>query len=833
MQKETGITEIKQFDARGNCILTIDGEGHSWTAQYDHLNRPVIEIEPKGSRTTWSYQNDTIICGLPDYETTIQRFEAGKCVESLILGWKKDLISYTRFETYPEISAAQEIKEGITTKTYFNTLGQPLRIETGQVITHYHYDACGNPIATIDGKQQTTSHAYDPWGRLITKTLPDGAELTYAYDPDSNLTTFHLPGGLIWRATYDEMGRKTSEKLEVGEESNRQWEYTYENGHIKQAKDPLDRLHHYSYDLAGRLIRETIDKHTRTFTYDARGLLILAEELGDDSTTVKRSYDSTGRLTGEKITLNTEVLQNTHQTWSPGKRTLQIGHHQRHFYTQAGHLQSLETTGMEFAYAYATSGLLIQRANPFYSTHLSYNDSGLPKNITTKFLGASYKESLQWDKTGKLSNYQADGQTPVNKRFNYTPRGQLRSTGSDHFEFDFGKPGRGIRTAAPESKIAPNGLDPFGKILTEESRGKILTTTYDKIGQISTRTLDTGEENYKWDPWGRLIGISSNHFTWKASYDPFGRRLQTIYQEEGKQPLCITSLYDPETEFQEIGVVQSGRTLWKIYGNDTCEALIDETGQAIGLIYDTLNNLVTTISSEQATWNDTAPSPYGFLPLRPLDSSLLGIAKSLAWQSRSIDPTGFIWMGARTYDPASGRFLSPDPIGYPFCHDLYAYANGDPINFNDPDGRFASAVYDTVAPKVISTFNDHRVQGGMRALGGLTEAAIGATFGTLAAPSGVGLIGGGLLVAHGLDNYQAGCYQAFNGRRKDTCTVRALRTAGMSHSNASLTSDAISIFGTAGAGTSLQLSRAAQTVYPSLASTKFMPREKVFSSRGA
>jgi RHS repeat-associated protein len=60
------------------------------------------------------------------------------------------------------------------------------------------------------------------------------------------------------------------------------------------------------------------------------------------------------------------------------------------------------------------------------------------------------------------------------------------------------------------------------------------------------------------------------------------------------------------------------------------------------------------------------------------------------------DPTGFIWMGARYYDPSTGRFLSPDPIGYPACLDLYNYANGDPINYCDPDGRYANHAFAVV-----------------------------------------------------------------------------------------------------------------------------------------
>ncbi|MGE0315708.1 MAG: DUF6765 family protein [Lautropia sp.] len=42
----------------------------------------------------------------------------------------------------------------------------------------------------------------------------------------------------------------------------------------------------------------------------------------------------------------------------------------------------------------------------------------------------------------------------------------------------------------------------------------------------------------------------------------------------------------------------------------------------------------------------------------------------------------------RTYDPHTGRFLQPDPLGYPDGPDAYAYARGDPINATDPSGLY-------------------------------------------------------------------------------------------------------------------------------------------------
>jgi hypothetical protein len=45
----------------------------------------------------------------------------------------------------------------------------------------------------------------------------------------------------------------------------------------------------------------------------------------------------------------------------------------------------------------------------------------------------------------------------------------------------------------------------------------------------------------------------------------------------------------------------------------------------------------------------------------------------------------------------AGRFISPDPKGHAVSLDLYSYANGDPANLLDPDGRFGRNLLDTGA----------------------------------------------------------------------------------------------------------------------------------------
>ncbi|HEY3413121.1 MAG TPA: RHS repeat-associated core domain-containing protein [Armatimonadota bacterium] len=51
--------------------------------------------------------------------------------------------------------------------------------------------------------------------------------------------------------------------------------------------------------------------------------------------------------------------------------------------------------------------------------------------------------------------------------------------------------------------------------------------------------------------------------------------------------------------------------------------------------------------------------------------------------------TGLVVCGHRYYDPATGRWLTRDPIGYSGGINLYGYVGGDPVNGSDPSGYSA------------------------------------------------------------------------------------------------------------------------------------------------
>ncbi|MGA7617538.1 MAG: RHS repeat-associated core domain-containing protein, partial [Thermoanaerobaculia bacterium] len=51
------------------------------------------------------------------------------------------------------------------------------------------------------------------------------------------------------------------------------------------------------------------------------------------------------------------------------------------------------------------------------------------------------------------------------------------------------------------------------------------------------------------------------------------------------------------------------------------------------------------------------------------------------------------YVRARWYDPETGTWLTPDPLGYRDSSNLYSYCHGDPVNRRDPTGQYETDVH--------------------------------------------------------------------------------------------------------------------------------------------
>ncbi|HEY3413108.1 MAG TPA: RHS repeat-associated core domain-containing protein [Armatimonadota bacterium] len=62
------------------------------------------------------------------------------------------------------------------------------------------------------------------------------------------------------------------------------------------------------------------------------------------------------------------------------------------------------------------------------------------------------------------------------------------------------------------------------------------------------------------------------------------------------------------------------------------------------------------------------------------------------WGAYTDAGTGLVLMTHRYYDPAAGRFVTRDPIGYAGGINLYGYVGGDPVTTTDPRGGDGSVL---------------------------------------------------------------------------------------------------------------------------------------------
>jgi RHS repeat-associated protein len=96
----------------------------------------------------------------------------------------------------------------------------------------------------------------------------------------------------------------------------------------------------------------------------------------------------------------------------------------------------------------------------------------------------------------------------------------------------------------------------------------------------------------------------------------------------------------------------------------------------------------TVLATADAAGNIISSTDY-----RPFGSQALGTpSQGPGYAGHVDDPdSGLIYMQARYYDPASGRFLSVDPAtsepGEALAFNRFAYANNNPVSNIDPDGR--------------------------------------------------------------------------------------------------------------------------------------------------
>lgn len=535
------------YDEKEQLASTKDPLGHNVTFEYDNnLNLKIQKGPRPDMQKEWTYD----LVGRP-IEEKIQGSNTNLITKKQYdcLGRVKVLRNCTGNEThytYGRLNMTVTHPDGGEEKKDYTVLGHVIK-ETNPLgeITHKTYNFQGQVTHILYPDATQESFTYTEYGMLASQVDRNGIKTTYEYD------IFDHP---IKQAVYSSSGIL----LKAGAA-------TYSPFHKLSETDVEGVTTVYTYDFAGRKIKEKRDEREILYFYDALGNLVRTEQGDMISLSV---YDLAQNLIETRI-------ENSFGT---------ITFKENYSYDEAGNRISTQTCQGISRTDYAQNLPIRQISPDGHSTSFDYDYKGKFTKITTDPLGVQKCE--EHDQCGRLQEiYIKDPAKNIiqHRVFEYDRAGhQTKSTEliyegnilskSVSNTWEYGPCGRLEKVV--ESGIKKTGYlyDSCGRLSTLlKPDGTELYHEYDALGRLGRLTSSQKDIDYRYsydlkdrmvevfdaalqkttkrayDNSGNLIHETlANGFLLKSCYDPYGRRKALTYPD-GASALFV---YDADKLYQ-------------------------------------------------------------------------------------------------------------------------------------------------------------------------------------------------------------------------------------------------------------------------------------------
>jgi RHS repeat-associated protein len=650
-------TEFSEYDANGNVGRITDQNGVITQRTYDERNRiKTITNLSTTAQTQYFYdaRGNLSYVILPEANRIDFFYNlANKLTE--IKDTLGDKIQYqydvegnrTREETKDPQGSLKKYLD--LTYDAYNNLKKIINPDTNY--TEYTYDGRKNPIAIKDPKNNTTTYTYDPLSRIKQMTQPLSTITGYGYDMQDNQASVTDPNQNTTYYYNDDFGRKN----QANSPDTGIMDYLYdEAGNLIQKMDATGTVVNYIHDALNRLttIQFPSDPNQNiTFTYDSPSVTYgIGRITGrtDPSGSYTFYYDAHGNLIREDKTIG-GVLYTTQYTYNKNNFLTSITYPTGRIVTytldQVGRISRMSSTLNGYPKTLASS-----------ITYLPYG------GITGLIYGNGLTLSQEYDNLYRITSIVVG--SILNLTYGFDPNGNISSILND-----VNPPGgqalevpgiytyqQGTNKLTHIAGTPPTdfGYDANGNIISENG----WTFVYDLSNQL-IRVLSGGNQvaEYTFNGVGQRIKKVTQTETRVFHYDLLGHLIAETNQS-GQMLSDYVYLGD-----QLLAMIKPGEVAY-YYHNDhlgTPQVLTNETGsivwKAVYTPFGGANILVETVQN-----------PFR-LPVQYYDSE-----------------TGFHYNYFRYYDPTTGRYVTPDPIGLAGGINLFVYALNNPINWIDPDG---------------------------------------------------------------------------------------------------------------------------------------------------
>lgn len=628
------------YDTVNRLETLIEGGDRTYHYRYDANDRLTLAVDPRDPDPA----NPTI--------TTSVAYDAlNRVIETIgTLSGGPDATATYRYDAIGRTESVTDPNHATTTyaRNGFGEIEARTSPDTG--LTQTSYDAAGNAIATTDARGITVGRSYDSLNRLLDERYPvAGEDVVYTWDGGTGCTNGR---GRICRIddaagtsefSYDDRGNLlTLTRTELGVAYTTQYAYD-DADRPTDVTDPTGATTRYAYDPSGRLdrVRTDVGGEIRT--------LVESTSYGPDGAVTSMvlgngiSRTATFGLDGAPVSASVSPapLPVPVPTWvllvvSGGVVAVSV------------RLRAALARGAQTAVVLLGAGAMLTvhaEAADAPSLAFAFDAAGNLSSDGTR--GFSYDT---------LDRLVSESGPVVTQSFQYDANSNRISDGRGSYVVAAGS------NRLESSPDGPVGYDTMGNVVAAGAHAYV----YDQSGRLSeVRIGGATVATYHHDHAGRRTRRVAGGDTTVFHFGAAGALLaETSASGQPRRRYAWRGL-------EPIAQVDLG-------GTETLTHLVTDHLATPRFGYDESGRMV---------WSWTSDAFGAALPDTDPDGDGTHVDVHLRFPGQYFEsPTGLHDNHHRTYDPHTGRYLQPDPIGLAGGPNPYGYVGANPLGAADPLG---------------------------------------------------------------------------------------------------------------------------------------------------